>query len=643
MNKKIVRISALFVLISTCALAQKKGIVLPVADELKEVVISDSKFALPKEKSGKVIVKITADELRKRPGQSVAAVLSTVAGVEVNGNQSRNGKDLGLFIRGGRGHQVLILIDGVPVTDASGISLSYDLRLLSADQVESIEVMKGAASTLYGSGAATGVINITLKKAAKKAIAGNVYMNVGTQTTARDKDYSAQDYNQGFSFNGKSEKFNYFASLNSTETTGISEAKPALDTENFEADHFSRVNSIVKFGFTPNKKLALDFFASYDKIKNDFDSGSFADNADNFASSEQYRVGFSPKYKYTNGEIVLNASANVMDRALFNYGSFSYYKSRSVNADLFNKYSILPELFLVTGAQFQFHEMSNKSDYVDIRTELAHFNMIDPYVTAVYNSDFGFNFNAGARYTIHSMFGNNWVFNLNPSYAIPNTPVKLLTSYSSAFIAPSLYQLYSSYGDLNLSPEKDKTLEAGFELELLNKKLNFTAIAFLRDEIDAIGFDLSTYKYYSLAGVNKARGFETMFSYQLTSKLKWSANYTFTEMEKQSRVLNPKHKVNSAIDFQATERLAFGVTYQFVSDRYNEYSTYGPAPDFETIVNSEILKDYQLVNANIRYSVIKNRLNLFAAADNILNKDFVEARGFSTKGRNFKLGLNITL
>ncbi|MGM8362158.1 TonB-dependent receptor plug domain-containing protein [Flavobacterium sp. ARAG 55.4] len=643
MNQKIVRISALFVLISTCAVAQKKGIVLSGTNELEEVVISDSKFALPKEKSGKVIVKITADDLKKRPGQSVASVLSTVAGVEVNGNQSRNGKDLGLYIRGGRGHQALILIDGVPVTDASGISLSYDLRLLSADQVESIEVMKGAASTLYGSGAATGVINITLKKAAKKSIAGNVYMNVGTQTTAKDKDYSAQDYNQGFSFNGKSEKFNYFASLNSTETTGISEAKPALDTENFEADHFSRVNSIVKFGFTPNNKLALDFFASYDKIKNDFDAGSFADNIENFATSEQYRIGFSPKYKYTNGEIVLNSSANVMDRALFNYGSFSYYKSRSVNADLFNKYSILPELFLVTGAQFQFHEMSNKSDYVDIRTELANFNMIDPYVTAVYNSDFGFNFNAGARYTIHSMFGNNWVFNLNPSYSIPNTPIKLLASYSSAFIAPSLYQLYSSYGDENLVAEKDKTLEAGVELELLNKKLTFTSIAFLRDETDAIGFDLSTYEYYNISGINKARGFETMFSYQLTNKLKWSANYTFTEMQKQSRVLNPKHKVNSAIDFQATDRLAFSATYQFVSDRYTEYSTYGPAPDFETIVNSEILKDYQLVNANIRYTVIKNRLNLFAAADNILNKDFVEARGFSTKGRNFKLGLNITL
>ena len=195
--------------------------------QLDEVVISDSKFALPKEKSGKVIVKITAEDLKKKSGQSVAAVLSTVAGVEINGNQSRNGKDLGLYIRGGRNHQVLILIDGVPVTDASGISLSYDLRLLPVDQIESIEIMKGASSTLYGTGAATGVINITLKKAGKKAIAGNAYMNMGTQTVAKKDNYSIKDFNQGFAVNGSAEKVNYFASLNSTETKGISEAKSA--------------------------------------------------------------------------------------------------------------------------------------------------------------------------------------------------------------------------------------------------------------------------------------------------------------------------------------------------------------------------------------------------------------------------------
>jgi vitamin B12 transporter len=72
--------------------------------------------------------------------------------------------------------------------------------------------MKGAASTLYGSGAAAGVINITLKESGKKAIAGTAYMNIGTQTTA-DRTYRPEDYNQGLSVNGNLDKFNYYASL----------------------------------------------------------------------------------------------------------------------------------------------------------------------------------------------------------------------------------------------------------------------------------------------------------------------------------------------------------------------------------------------------------------------------------------------
>ncbi|WP_369753327.1 TonB-dependent receptor plug domain-containing protein [Flavobacterium sp. WC2409] len=635
MNKKIVRISAIALLFAMNCFAQEQK-----SNQLDEVVISDSKFALPKEKSGKVIVKITAEDLKKKQGQSLAAVLSTVAGVEINGNQSRNGKDLGLYIRGGRGHQVLILIDGVPVTDASGINLSYDLRLLPVEQVESIEIMKGAASTLYGSGAATGVINITLKKATNKEIAGNVYMNMGTQTVANKANYKPQEYNQGFSLNGRTDKVNYFASLNSTESTGISEAKPENEGVDFEKDKFSRINSLVKLGFTPTKKLSLDFSANYDKVKSDFDSGSFVDNKMNFSTSEQYRVGFSPKYKYEKGEFVMNSSASSIDRSIFNYGSFSYYKSRSINADVFNKYNVASQLFIVTGAQFQFHEMSNKSDYDAIESSLAKFNMIDPYLTAVYNSEFGFNLNAGARLNIHSKYGNNLVFNVNPSYKLQSLPLKILASYSTAYVTPSLYQLYSPYGDLNLSPEKDATAEVGFEASLFGKKLTLTSVAFAREETDAIGFDLMTYKYFNVNGLNKTKGVETMVVYAPNDKVSFNVNYTFTELERQSRILNPKHKVNAGIDVQATPRLAFSAAYQFVSDRYTEYTTY-PAPSYNAVLNSEILKDYQLVNANVRYDLIKNRMNIFGAVDNILDKDFVETRGFSTRGRNIKVGLNI--
>jgi vitamin B12 transporter len=70
--------------------------------------------------------------------------------------------------------------------------------------------MKGAASTLYGSGAAAGVINITLKKQERKQLRERP-MNIGTQTTADRTNYRPEDYNQGLSVNGNLDKFNYYA------------------------------------------------------------------------------------------------------------------------------------------------------------------------------------------------------------------------------------------------------------------------------------------------------------------------------------------------------------------------------------------------------------------------------------------------
>ena len=88
-------------------------------------------------------------------------------------------------------------------------------------------------------------------------------------------------------------------------------------------------------------------------MNNDFDAGSFADDLKNFSLSEQYRVGFTPKYKYNKGELVINTSANVINRDIFSYGSLFQAKSRSVNVDSFNKYEISSQLFVVTGARLR--------------------------------------------------------------------------------------------------------------------------------------------------------------------------------------------------------------------------------------------------------------------------------------------------
>jgi vitamin B12 transporter len=639
MNQKFRYCTAVLALWGTCAMAQQDTI------SLKEVVISDTKFEQSKEKSGKIIEKITAEDLARNSGQSVATILSQAVGLEVNGNQSANGKNLSYFIRGGRNRQVLIVIDGIPMTDASGINLEYDLRLLPAEQVESIEIMKGAASTLYGTGAASGVINITLKKAAKKEIAGNAYMHFGTQNTSENFRGNPQDFNQGFGLNGTVNKIDYYASLNSTETKGISQAAG----ENFEEDRFSRVNALAKIGFKATSKLKLDFFTNYDRMKTDydgpFDNVNSPDVLENVSLSEQFRFGFNPKYKYKKGEFIVNSGFTLLERNYDEFSSFSgttdqyVYTSRSVVVDAVNIYNFNKTFFMVVGTQFQFHDMNTQTPFDAIQRETAKFNLIDPYVTAVFNSKFGLHINAGARLNLHSVYDNQWVYNVNPSYHFKNFPLKIITSYSTAYITPSLYQLYSPFGNLALTPEENATAEVGFETTFANKKITLNAVGFYREESNSIGFffDPETFAsyYVNVEGENKVRGIETTLTYNISSKMRVTGNYSFTEVPQEINRLIPKHKANLTIDFSATERTLLSLNYQYVDGRRDAFFDGGT---FAT--TNVFLGSYQLVNGLIKYEVLKNRLTVFGAINNIVNEEFVETVGYNTRGRNVQLGFN---
>ena len=648
--KKTVRATAILALLTTCVYAQEQDST--KVNSLKEVVVSDTKFAQSKEKSGKVITVISQKELQQKAGQNIAQVLNTAVGVEINGSESAVGKNLGYYVRGGKNQQVLILIDGIPVTDASGISLEYDLRLLAVDQVESIEIMKGAASTLYGSGAATAVISITLKKSGKESIQGNAYVNIGSNNTSENSKVNGQEFNQGISVNGNYKKVNFYAGLNSTEVGGMSQiAAPTNST--YEEDHFSRQNVLAKLGFKATSKLTLDFFGNYDKLKNDydyaFDNTGFNDTDLNKTESEQFRFGFSPKYKYNKGEFVLNSSFNRINRQYDEWNIYtsssdhSLYESRSANVDAFNKYKFSDKFFLVAGANYQFHDMASQTPYSNIEKENTKLNMVDPYFTAMYSSSFGFNLNAGARYNIHSEYGNKAVYNVNPSYNFKTSfPLKVLASYSTAFITPSLYQLYSEYGNTTLTPEENTTVEAGFETQLFSKKLTLNTVGFYREQDNFIGFffDNTTFEayYINVEGKHNVRGVETEVKIVVTSKLTLKGNYTFTQVDEALDRLIPKHKINAGLDFHPTSRTFFNVSYQYIGERQDAFF------DGNTFGTQKIeLGSYSLLNSTVKYELIKQRLTIFGAVTNIFNEEFVENVGYSTRGRNFKIGLNIIL
>ena len=127
---------------------------------LDEAVVTANRFPNKTSLSGKVITVITRAQLEQSGSKDLAQVLSEQAGISIAGANGNMGKDKSVYLRGGYVAHTLITIDGIPVYDPSGIGGNFDIRNLSLAQIERIEILKGSQSTLYGSDAVNGVINI---------------------------------------------------------------------------------------------------------------------------------------------------------------------------------------------------------------------------------------------------------------------------------------------------------------------------------------------------------------------------------------------------------------------------------------------------------------------------------------------------
>ncbi|MBC2845884.1 TonB-dependent receptor plug domain-containing protein [Winogradskyella flava] len=613
-------------------------------EKLDEVVITDSRFNLKRENSGKVITKITAQDLEKLQGQSVAEIIGRTAGVEVNGVRSNAGQNLSYFVRGGRNRQVLIMIDGVQVTDPSQIANDYDLRLLNADQVESIEILKGASSTLYGTGAATAVINIKLKDASKKAFNLNLRSTLGTNQSSDDNNYAIEDFRNSVSVNGTVGKFNYLASFGQQFTDGLSAIESGI-----ESDAFSSNNGNLKLGYRFSNNFKLNAYGSFDNYNADFDDSFGMVDSDNESISRQYRIGLSPEFKYNNGSIILNAAYNDVEREI--ESSFpSMFNAQSIIVDAFNRYNFSDKFYTVLGINYQDNQMESfsipfgETDFSQaIDPETAQFTITDPYANVVYVSDFGLNVNAGMRLNNHSEYGSHLVYSLNPSYKVDLDfgYVKGLASYSTAFITPSLFQLFEpSFGNADLEPEENQTIEVGTEVSIKDKA-TFSLVYFNRNEdnfIDFIDTGNFVFQYQNISESFTASGLEFVAQANLTKDLDVNLNATYTSLDEDLSLRIPEIKINTRLDYSLSEATQLSLSYQYNDDRedvvFNNMT-------FEN--DSVTLDSYGLLDFYISHKIINSKMTVFANFTNIFNEDYQELFGFTTRGRGFNLGFNLNL
>lgn len=622
--------------------------------QLDEVVVTANKYEQKQSTTGKVLNIISRQQLERSGGKTLCEVLNTLPGLTMIGANNVLGTNQNISIRGASAGNVLLLIDGIPVNDPSAITNYYDLNFINIDQVERIEVLKGGQSTLYGSDAVAGAINVILKKADKKiTVFGGV--TGGSYNTLKESiGFGGQQKNTHFSIN-----------YTHQSSDGFSAATDKNKVGGFDNDGFKQHALNGRFGFSPAKNLKINFTGTYNNYFADLDAAAFTDEKDYTVKNDNKQLGTSAVYTLKKTTIHLNYNFNHVirrynDDSLYQsspYSKFarSSYTGRTQFAELYGNWKI-NNFELLIGADYRWNNTDqwywSTGAFGPYAPPALHAEMkqVSPYLTLAYNQDNGFGAEIGGRYNDHSVYGNNVSFNFNPFFVIKDK-AKLFANIYSAFKTPTLYQLYDqSIGNSSLTPEKSTVAEAGVKFLSL-KKLNARVVGFYRQAKDAI---LYTFNPSTFAGKYLNASKQTNYGIELEGgfahkKVSITANYTYTNgkttaafdgtgapLSKDTTYYNlyriPKHTIHIDFGVQATPTIYCSIKSRSASKR-EEY-VYGAA--------AETLKAYVVFDVYGEYKMGKET-RLFLEINNIAGNKYVDILGYNNRGFNFNTGINFRL
>lgn len=603
---------------------------------LNPVVVTANKFPQKQGNTGKVISVISKEQIEKSSGRTVAQLLNEQAGLAINGAFNTLGSNQTVYMRGASSGRTLILLDGIPVNDPSLINNEFDLNLISLNGVERIEICRGAQSTLYGSDAVAGVVNIiTLKNDITKPFNARATAGIGNYGTYRG---NVQVY-------GKAGKWNYTTRYGKLTSNGFSAAYDSTGKAGFDKDGFNSDVASAALGFAATNNLSFKSFIQYSRYNNDLDATAFTDDKDNAVRNKNLIAGGGFQYRrenvlvkgtYQYSDISRNYKDDSTDVPGFSKFSTDDYFGINQFVELYSSVLIAKGFTLLQGADYRRNSMRNKyyslSDFGPYETtfkDTAH-SQGSLYASLFYNApNEKLNVELGGRLNVHSRYGSNYTYTFNPSYSL-SAHFRVFGSVATGFKAPTLFQLFSSYGEQNLKPEESKTIEGG--VQQVHNKFQSRVVYFHRNTSHGIDFDYINYKYYNFIN-QKVSGVEVEAAWQPVAGLNISANYTYLHPKEtsQSRVnfndttytyllRRPKHNANLTAGYQIKSGPFISVSGKYVSRRYDVggYQT----PDV-------LLNDYFLLSAYAEYKA-NAYLKLFADAQNITGKKFFDVRGYNS-------------
>ena len=281
---------------------------------LDEVIITANKYPKKQTETGKVITIIGREQLEKSSGRTLPELLNTVAGTTILGANNNLGTNQTVSVRGSSAGNTLILIDGIPVNDPSVITNYYDLNFFDINQIERIEILKGGQSTLYGSDAVAGVINIIMKKATIRPVEGNATITGGS--------FGTIGANAGV--RGQTGKSFYSLQYGYLHSEGFSSAYDSIGNKDFDDDGFDRHSITGTWRTYLTNKLQANVFGQFSHYRAELDASSFTDERDYHATNVSYFGGAGLSYELGKGLIQANYRYNHVRRSYFDD---SIYKS----------------------------------------------------------------------------------------------------------------------------------------------------------------------------------------------------------------------------------------------------------------------------------------------------------------------------
>jgi vitamin B12 transporter len=614
---------------------------------LDEVVVVANRAPEPLSKVGNSVTVLDQQTIQDSQKVDVSSLLATTPGITFVRNGGP-GTSTSVYVRGADSDHTIVLIDGVVLNDPSSTGGNLDFGNLLVGDISRIEILRGGQSTLYGSQAIGGVINIITAEP-EPGFNAEAQAEGGSLGTALAKAAIGE----------KADNWSFRLGATYYATDSVSALDERYGGAGSDPFHDSVVSGRATYDFTPDVQ---------------FDERAY------WTESRSFYDGYSPvtfllaNYpQYENVRQVFDYTGlnfNFFDNQLKNRLAYEYtttqhsdynsavdpitqtdsYRGNNSRVEYQGTWAIVPGYQAVFGVQ----QEKSWADTTPDAPAHADTGQVGEYLQVQGEVIPGVNLTAGERHDHYDSFGQHYTGQFAAAWSLPSSTV-LRASWSQGYKAPSLYQLYSPYGNAALKPEQSTGGDAGVEQHLWNDRVTLSATYFLTHFKNLIEFEDcpgsplcgtvgSEFGYYANFDRAKASGVELQAAATLTSALTVSANYSHIKTEDDT----PGSATYGQQLYQRPEDAAnLSVTYAWPhSVKTTVAARYGGASldeNFNVYPTATVrLGGYTLFDLRASYDVTA-RLELYARVDNLTNKYYETIYQYGTWGRTAFLGVRAKL